>query len=135
MQWLTAQGLLSASPSECVPHRPCNYAFPHITTEKQYGTKAVTVEIRTSDPAASLDSDEAAAAYLNEALETGDAASIAEALGVVVRARGITKIAQHARLSRVSLYRALRATGNPGFGTVLRVIAALGLSLSVLPKS
>jgi len=44
------------------------------------------MEIKKFDPAEYLDSDEAIAAYMTEALETGDPAFVADALGVVARA-------------------------------------------------
>lgn len=49
--------------------------------------------------AAFLETDADVSAYMNEALETGDAAFIAHALGVVARARGMTQIARDAGLS------------------------------------
>ncbi|QMV17886.1 putative addiction module antidote protein [Granulicella sp. 5B5] len=82
------------------------------------------------DPAAYLDSPEAIATYLTEALETGDPAFVADALGVVARARGMSEVAHAAGVSRESLYRALSAEGNPEFGTVLKVAQALGVRLA-----
>jgi len=83
------------------------------------------------DSAEVLDSKEAINAYLKEALETDDPAFIAKALGVIARARGMSQIAKKAGLSRESLYKALSAEGNPEFGTVIRVMQALGLKLSI----
>ena len=88
---------------------------------------------RTFDPAEYLDTPEAMAAYMTEALETGDPAFVADALGVIARARGMTEVARDAGVSRESLYRALSAEGNPEFGTVMRVAQALGLQFSVVP--
>jgi probable addiction module antidote protein len=45
-------------------------------------------ETRPFDPAEYLDSPEAIATYMTEALETGDPAFVADALGVIARARG-----------------------------------------------
>jgi len=87
------------------------------------------LEVTRFDPADYLKSDEAVAEYLTAAMETGDAAFIADAIGVVARARGMTRIARETGLSRESLYRALSAEGNPEFETVLRVIQAFGLRL------
>ncbi len=42
------------------------------------------------DPAAALDSEDAIAVFLADALETGDTAYIAKAMGVVARAKGMT---------------------------------------------
>jgi probable addiction module antidote protein len=62
-----------------------------------------------------LDSDEAISAYLEEALETDDPAFIAQALGTIARARGMSQIAKQTGLSRESLYKSLSAEGNPEF--------------------
>ena len=91
------------------------------------------MKTRPFDPAEYLDSDEAIAAYMTEALETGDPAFVADALGVVARARGMGEVARRAGLSRESLYRALSSNGSPELGTVLRVVRALGLELSASP--
>lgn len=85
------------------------------------------------DPADYLDSAEAQAEYMTAALETGDAEFIRDAVGVVARARGMTKIAKETGLSRESLYKALGETGNPEFATVMRIVRALGLTLSARP--
>ena len=86
------------------------------------------------DPSEYLDDDESLAAYLSEALATEDTAFIADALGVVARARGMSEIARASGLSRESLYRALSAEGNPEFATVLRVVSAMGLRLATTPS-
>jgi probable addiction module antidote protein len=91
------------------------------------------VKSRPFDPAAYLDSDEAIAAYLTEALESNDPGFIADSLGVVARARGMTQVARDAGLSRESLYRTLGPEGNPELSTLLRVLGVLGLRLAVRP--
>jgi Homeodomain-like domain len=53
------------------------------------------------------------------------------ALGDVARAKGMTQIAQAAGLGRESLYKALSPDGNPELATVLKVLRALGLKLTV----
>jgi len=85
------------------------------------------------DPAEYLDDSESIAAYMSDALESEDPAFVADALGVVARARGMSEIAREAGVSRESLYRSLSTDGNPEFATVLRVIRALGLRLSTTP--
>lgn len=93
----------------------------------------MALETTPFDPAEYLDDDEAVADYLSDALETGDPAFIADALGVVARAKGMKQIAADAGLSRESLYRALSEKGNPEFSTVLKVVSALGLRLVASP--
>ncbi|WP_332700943.1 addiction module antidote protein [Devosia sp.] len=88
---------------------------------------------RKFDPANYLDDEAAVATYVSDALETGDLGFIADALGVAARARGMSKIATATGLSRESLYRALSVDGNPEFGTVLTVMAALGIRLTAEP--
>jgi probable addiction module antidote protein len=85
------------------------------------------------DAAEYLDTAERQAAYITAALETGDPAFVRDALGIVARARGMAKIAKTADLNRESLYKALGEAGNPEFGTVMRVVQALGLKLSAHP--
>jgi probable addiction module antidote protein len=87
-------------------------------------------EIRDFDPAEYLDNEEAVAEYLTDALATEDVAFIADAIGVVARAKGMTRVAEDAGVSRESLYRALSASGNPELGTVLKVLSSLNLQLS-----
>jgi len=81
------------------------------------------------DSAEYLDSAEAINAYMEEALD--DPALIAKALGTIARARGMSQIARKAGLSRESLYKALSIEGNPEFGTIIRVMHALGLKFSI----
>jgi probable addiction module antidote protein len=87
------------------------------------------------DAADYLDSEERQIAYITAALETGDANSVRDALGIVARARGMSEIAKNAGLNRESLYKALGENGNPEFATVMRIVRALGLTLSVRPAA
>ena len=90
-----------------------------------------TVETYTWDVVEHLETEEDMAAYLDAALEDGDLAVVMAALGDIARAKGMAQIAQDAGLGRESLYKALSATGNPEFATVLKVVRALGLQLHV----
>ena len=87
------------------------------------------------DSAEYLEDDQAIAEYLEEAMkiatEDSDPSFLAVALGTVARARGMSQIAKESGLSRESLYKALGSEGNPEFGTVLKVLQALGLKLSI----
>jgi probable addiction module antidote protein len=83
------------------------------------------------DVAEHLCTPEEMAAYLEACLEeaNGDAAFIAKALGDIARARGMSQVARDTGLSRESLYKALSGEREPSFGTVLKVIDALGIRL------
>ena len=77
------------------------------------------------------------ALYLQACIEesNGDAAFIAKALGDIARAKGLAQVAKESGLSRESLYKALSGDRIPGFDTVLKVLAALGLSLHTKPTT
>jgi len=81
------------------------------------------------DAAEHLETEEDMAAYLEAALEEGDASLVAAALGDIARAKGMTAIARETGLGRESLYKALSPEGNPEFATVLKVVRSLGLRL------
>lgn len=85
------------------------------------------------DPAAALDNEEAIATFLADALETGDVAFIAKAMGVVARAKGMTALANETGLSREQLYRSFSEQGNPTLKTLLTVTRALGVDLTARP--
>ncbi|EPT5086689.1 addiction module antidote protein [Salmonella enterica subsp. enterica] len=81
------------------------------------------------DAAEFLKTEEDMVEYLNACIEEAgdDPKFIAKALGTIARARGMTQMARDTGLSRESLYRALSGEGNPEFGTILKVVHALGL--------
>ena len=83
------------------------------------------------DVAEYLRTPEEMAAYLEACLEeaNGDAAFIVKALGDIARAKGMAQVARDAGLSRESLYKALSGERSPGFDTILKVMAALGIKL------
>lgn len=92
-------------------------------------------KLKQWDSALHLKTDEDMAAYLDACLAEGgdDAAFIAHALGVIARAKGMTQLAKDSGLGRESLYKALSGEGNPSFATILKVVAALGVSLRAVP--
>jgi len=69
--------------------------------------------------------------YLQTCMEEAgdDAAFIAKALGNIARAKGMSQLAKDTGLGRESLYKTLSDQGNPGFGTILKVVRALGMEL------
>ncbi|WP_310607429.1 addiction module antidote protein [Buttiauxella brennerae] len=94
------------------------------------------IKVTDYDPAAALVNDEAIAFFMADALETGDAAFIAQALGVVARAKGMTSVASETGLSREQLYRSFSEEGNPTLKSTLAVMKALGIELTTkVPNS
>ncbi len=76
-----------------------------------------------------LDSPEALAEYLTVVMEENAPAALAQALGTIARARGMSDIASASGISREALYKALRPDAHPRFDTINRVCAALGVKL------
>ncbi|WP_284945151.1 addiction module antidote protein [Acidisoma cladoniae] len=92
-------------------------------------------KLTTYDPAAALVDDEEIAAFMADAFESGDAGYIANALGIVARAKGMTQIASQTGLSREQLYRSFSEAGNPTLKTTLSVMKALGIDLTAKPHN
>ncbi|MGN8158295.1 addiction module antidote protein [Salinisphaera sp. RV14] len=92
------------------------------------------VELYDYDVAEHLRTRDEMAAYLNACIEEseGDVGFIAKALGDIARAQSMAGVARDTGLSRESLYRALSASGNPSFDTIMKVTHALGLRLSAV---
>ena len=86
------------------------------------------------DSAEFLDDDEARVEYLKAALEENDPAFFAKAVGTVARSMGMAAVARDAQLGRPSLYKALSGERDPRIGTVMKVLDALGVQLTVAPK-
>jgi probable addiction module antidote protein len=97
--------------------------------------RKVRVRTRPYDSAEYLDSPEAIAEYLTDALEDDDPNFIAKAIGTAARARGMSEVAREAGVSRENLYRALSGDTKPEFDTIRRVLDALGVRLEVKPKA
>jgi len=87
------------------------------------------------DAAKYLDTEEAVAAFLTDAFESGSDAVFQDALQIAARARGMSEVAKTAGLGRESLYKALQADAQPRFATVRKVLAALGVQLTAVPTS
>lgn len=93
----------------------------------------MAIETMPFDAAEYIDTPEAQAELLSDAFESGDAAYIAAALGTVARAKGMTQVARDAGVTREALYKALSTEGDPKLSTLLGVIKALGVNLTVTP--
>ena len=87
------------------------------------------IQTQPWDAVEHLETKEDIAAYLEAALEDGNPALVAAALGDIARSKGMAQIARETGLGRESLYKALSLEGNPEFATVLKVVKALGLKL------
>lgn len=87
------------------------------------------------DPVRYLDTEEDSLYYLEAAMEGGEPKHIARALGNVARSKGMSEIARKAGLGRQALYSALSENGNPTLETLVAVLGALGLELTVQKRA
>ncbi len=96
-------------------------------------SKIHVADLPEFDMTRQLKSEEDIAAYVTMAIEDGDAAELAHALGVVAKARGMSEIAKKTGITREALYKALKPNAKPRFDTISRVCAALGVRLVAQP--
>jgi len=84
------------------------------------------------DPADFLETEEDWAGYLSECIriDDGDGRTVREALNAIARAKGLTKVAKEAGMTRQGLTKALSDKGNPEMTTFLNVVRALGMELT-----
>lgn len=75
-----------------------------------------------------------AAAYIEAVMELDDPAALLVALRHVAKAHGMAEVARRANVGDKTLFKALSADGNPTLTTVHKVLAAVGLRLSVVPE-
>ena len=74
---------------------------------------------------------DAQARLVVDAVQSDDPQFLIDAIAVVARARGMTELAKATGITRQALYAAFGPKGNPTISTVMRVLAALGLTLEV----
>ncbi len=91
------------------------------------------IKTRPFDVSNYLNDEADIAAYLQVAMEDGDPALLAAALGDIARARGMTQLARDTGLSRESLYKSLSGERAPSSDTLFKVIHAMGFKLTVEP--
>ena len=91
----------------------------------------MVIETTAFEPDRYFRTPAAQALLLTEAMASGDASHIAEAVGIVARQHGIADVAKQTGLNRQGLYMALSADGNPTLSTMLKVLSVLDLVLIV----
>lgn len=93
----------------------------------------MAVKLKPFDAAQYLVTEEDHADLLADAFASGEVTYIANALGVIARAKGMSQVAREAGVTREALYKALSPSGDPKLSTLLGVMKALGISLSAAP--
>ena len=92
----------------------------------------MNIKTQEFDAAKYLHAPEDEADLLSDAVADGDPRYIAAALGAVARAHGgISALARNTGLHRQTLQKALSEAGNPTLETVIKVLDALGLQMTI----
>lgn len=97
--------------------------------------KCVRETFSRYDSADYLRTDADIAAYLEACAEEApnDPVFMLKALGTVVRARNMSRLAEAAGLTRAGLYKALSGEGNTSLATTMKVARVLGYRLALIP--
>ena len=85
------------------------------------------------DMAEYLDTEELQKGYLELVAKDGTQEELLRAINAVARARGMTKTAKEAGITRDGLYKALAPEANPAFSTVFNILHAIGYTLTPTP--
>ncbi len=91
------------------------------------------LETTKFDVAEYLDTEELRKDYLELVAKDGTQEELLKAISDVARARGMTKTAKEAGITREGLYKALSPDGNPAFSTVWNILHSLGYTLTPTP--
>ncbi|WP_061176006.1 addiction module antidote protein [Caballeronia pedi] len=88
----------------------------------------------TFDAADYLDSEETIAEFFAAAMEDPNPNVFLSALGAVMRARGVAKVAAEAGLGRESLYKAIAPGAHPRDETIQKLLRVLGVRMNVAAR-
>lgn len=90
------------------------------------------------NPTKYLKTDADIAAYLEVAAEEAEAmrdnSILLRAIENAAKAKGMMQVARDAGVSRESLYKSLAADAKPRYETIVKVLDALGMKISIAPK-
>jgi putative addiction module killer protein/probable addiction module antidote protein len=100
--------------------------------EEEFSFTEEELRIRPFDIADYLERDSSQVSLLRDALASGHAGYIANAIGAVARARGLTAMERETGIKRQTLNKSLSLKGNPTLETLLAVLGALGLKLEIV---
>ena len=81
-----------------------------------------------------LDNEEIVAEYLNMVSESDNPALFLRAIGHIAKSKGMSLIAEKTGLGRESLYKALNEKAHPRFETIFKVLNAMDIQMTLIPK-
>lgn len=118
-----------------VRERQADYVGRGAESDEEFSFTEEELGIRPFDIADYLERDSSQVSLLRDALASGHAGYIANAIGAVARARGLTAMERETGIKRQTLNKSLSLKGNPTLETLLAVLGALGLKLEIVAKN
>ena len=94
----------------------------------------MTINIEPFDPADYFQSEDAQHRLLRDALESRNSRYLANALGVIARAKGLSNLERQTGIKRQTIHKSFSKNGNPTLETLWTVVDAIGLELDFKPK-
>lgn len=91
------------------------------------------LETTKFDVADYLDTEELRKDYLDVVAKDGTQEEFLKAISDVAKARGMSRTAKEAGITREGLYKALSPNGNPAFSTVWNILHSIGYTLTPTP--
>ena len=91
----------------------------------------MAIETKPWDAADVLNTPADIAAYLDAYLEDGTPEELRQALNTIARSHGMSALSRETGISREALYKAFSEKGNPTLVTLLKVMKAFGVRLSI----
>jgi len=82
-----------------------------------------------------LSTPEERALYIEEVMQDNDERLLLSALKDVANAIGVSELSNQSGLPRATIYKALAKTGNPRFSSLLSILHAMGLKISIQPEN
>lgn len=91
----------------------------------------MAIELQPYDSAEHFSDPAAQDELLRDAIEVGEAGYLAHAIGIVLRAHGMSKVQGDTGMKRQALYRAFSHAGNPTLDTFLKAVKSAGLEITI----
>ena len=92
------------------------------------------LQLEEFDSAEYLNTKESIAAYLSFAAQSGNAEHFKAAMKIAARAERMSKLAEHAGITREGAYKSLKPGTKTQLQTAMSILDALGMAVKIVPK-
>lgn len=92
-----------------------------------------TTGMHEFDASRNIQTRQDALEYMNAALETGDVASVNDAVGIIAKSDSVQEVSRRTGIARTNLYKQFAPHANPTLRTLIKTLKALDLHLEAIP--